>query len=255
MAGSVFQQVQQYLLDQHLVHRHHQHLVGQLHLHREGGLSAEFRHGAFNDLLGNAGLFNKGAGVLSADTCHREKVLHHADEPAGILVGVLQQHLPLLLRQPLLLHQRFRCAYDTRQGGADVVGHSTQEVGVDLLTLRLTPQHLVLLGAGGQHARHNRNGHHHEERQREARQGKTDLPIGEGKDIVHSKDARHSGDDAEKVPFREQRRQKHIHEEDDRHIAGVIVGIERAKEEAQHRRYSKENHCYENIFDEIDRFV
>ena len=126
---------------------------------------------------------------------------------------------------------------------------------MDLLTLRLTPQHLVLLDASGQHTRHNRNGHHHEERQREARQGKTDLPIGEGKDIVHSKHARHSGDDAEKVSFREQRRQKHIHEEDDRHIAGVIVGIERAKEEAQHRRYSKENHRYENVFDEIDSFV
>ena len=192
---------------------------------------------------------------MRADTGHGEEILHHADKPASILVGVLQQHLPLILCQMLFLHQRFRSTYNTRQRGADVVGHSTQEVGVDLLPLCLTPQHLVLLDAGGQHTRHDRNGQHHEECQRKTRKGKTDLPVREGKDIVHSKDACHSSDDTEKVTFREQRRQKHIHEEDDRHIAGVVVGVEGAKEEAQHSCPGKEDCRHKNIFDKIKQFI
>ena len=162
--------------------------------------------------------------------------------------------MPLLRCQRLLLlHQNVGGAHDAGQRRADVVGHRPQQIGVNALPLRLTLQDLYLLGAAGQHTGDHRNEHHDHERQRKARQRKADLPVRRGKHIVH---AQHAGDgdkDAEQIPVRQQRRQKHIQKEDHRHIAGISVGIHRPQQQTQHHRDEKQRRRNDEILSRIQQ--
>ena len=178
------------------------------------------------------------------------------DQPLGLLVGIFQQLPPLLGRQGvILLQQDVGGPHDARQRGADVVGHRPQQVAVDLLPLRL-PLHLAdLLGPAGNDTGRHADGHHHQERQRKARQREADLPEGRGEDIVHAEHGEHRDGQAEEKPVRQQGRQKHIQQEDHGHIAGVVVGVEVPQHQTEPHRDQIQRHGYDKILSGIRQQV
>ena len=127
---------------------------------------------------------------------------------------------------------------------------------MDTLPLRLPLEDLHLLGTAGQHTRDHGNEHHDDKRQREARQGKADLPIRHGEYIVHTQHAGNGDQDTEQVAVRQQRRQEYIQKEDHRHIAGIAVGVHRPQQHTQQHRGKEKRHGNNEISAGIQqRFV
>ena len=213
-------------------------------MHRQLSAPAgEFRHRAFDDLLGHRQRFGDLRVTLGADAGDGQEILHDADQPAGVLIGGGGQLMALLHRQRLLLlQQHIGGADNAGQRRADIMRYRPQQVGMDTLPLRLPLEDLHLLGTAGQHTRDHGNEHHDDERQREARQGKADLPIWHGEHIVHTQHAGNGDQNAEQVSVRQQRRQKHVQKEDHRHIAGVTVGIHRPQQQTQQHRGKEKRH-------------
>ena len=240
----VFHEIGQHLLHQQRVHRYQQKLLRQMHLHRDirSPPAGKLAHRPLDDLLGGLRRLVD-LGLVTAYAGDAQQILHDADQPLGLLVGVADQLMALLRRQGiLLLQQHISGPHDARQRRADVVGHRPQEVAVHPLQLRLPPHLIHLLGPAGNDTGHNGNGHGHQKGQRESRQSEADVPVGRGEDVVHAEHGEDGDDEAEEESLRQQRRQKHVQQEDHVHIPGVAVLAGPPQDQAQHHRQGIQAH-------------
>ena len=178
-----------------------------------------FAQDFFKDLI----VLRDAAHICAVHARYGQEVLNHAAEPFGVLLGVKQQLIFLLLGQNLvtLKHCGYRTAYG-RQRCAQVVRYRAQEVCPHLLSLRLHVQPLLCLETGGERRGGKAHSEHRHKRERVAVDSEVQLQVREGKGKVDEHDADESREEAVKITVGRQGDDKHGQHEyqRDMHIRG-----------------------------------
>ena len=220
----VIHEVYKHLLDEHCVHRQKDHRLRNGDGDRDVVMALFESHDRFaQDFFKDLIVLRDAAHICAVHARYGQEVLHHAAEPFGVLLGVKQQLIFLLLGQNLvtLKHCGYRTAYG-RQRCAQVVRYRAQEVCPHLLSLRLHVQLFLRLEAGGERRSGKAHSEHRHKRERVAVDSEVQLQVREGKGKVDEHDADESREEAVKITVGRQGDDKHGQHEyqRDMHIRG-----------------------------------
>ena len=191
----------------------------------------ELAHGVGHDLLHGLRRLLDG-GVFPADAGDGEQVLHHADEPLGVVLYAAEQLAAALLGGRCgVLQQHGRRSRRWRSGACAGRGTRRCSRSARILARSLSRRSLscflttVVMRAGAYG-----HGQHGSEGQRIARDGEVEGHVGEGEDEVHAEHGHDAGRDAPEIAVRDPRGDVHAEHEQQRSRRGALCdGIERRR--------------------------
>ena len=146
MISGVLQQIDDHLLDQRCVHRHYKDLLRHLHPHAGMGeplFEAEHRlRHHFLQKLRSRGYLR----VSHPDPGDRQQVLHHVQQPVGILLDA-GHHLRLLLLRQGIGPVQISLGHtdDPGERRPQIVGHCPQQIRPHGLLLRFYQEFLLFI--------------------------------------------------------------------------------------------------------------
>ena len=251
MVHGVFQQIDQYLLDQQGIHRNADEILRDRNLHILVRVALmELLQNRIDQFLQDGGGLAHGHG-LTVDPCDREQVFHDSDQVLGILLHIPQKpELLITVQAVVIIDQCAAGAVDGGQGCAKIMGDGPKKIAAHFLLFGFHPQLILSLQLGREGTGKDGDDQHDQSGYEVGRGQKIKGEVWKRKNVIVDQYACQRGEDTTKVALSNQRDEKNGQNEYHRHqrLGMEKVLQQKAKKKGRAQQQQDKQKVAEDLF-------
>ena len=210
MLHRILHQIDQHLFHKHTIHGDQDQRLRQLQLHPLLRIAlVELLKGRIHQFV-RSRQHRCDLHISAVDAGDGKQILHHADQPLGVLLNAQKHGFLLAVGEPAAVFpEHGGGAVDGGQGCPQIMGNGPEQIGPHFFPLALGLHGLLMLDLRGQGTGHHRDHSHDRSGISIGRDHKIQFKVRKGKRVIHQQQTGHRGSNAPAIAVGEQRNEKY----------------------------------------------